>query len=432
MKEMSVRLQRWLHGTLRRAALKAIGLLICGFSLWSFALHAQTQSQDITCDGGSGAYRTEFSTGVTVDVGPMRKGAFAERACSAKLVAKGQEIPVVDDAGQVAIDILGADLGFGKPVVAFQIDETGRGSHVVYQIYSLSKPAALLYKLSGGDRYSAADTDLDGRVEIWTDDAVAVDQFEGIPKADLDFAPTVVLRFEKGHLVDAGSEFVSYYDAEISKLRSQMNQADLAEFEQSDGRLSFKSPGSNANLHRLIRTKISVLEVIWAYLYSGREEQAWSALDELWPSQDVTRVRSAISDVHSRGILHGVERSSSHKGHAHGHVHIYDAVDNSPTVTNLNPYGGAPNPSQAEPPVTQPKSILLRRPTPPPDGGSVPSENEIMELVVDAAGKVRSAQVLKATDAPLVRAASGWHFIPAFHSGSPVACRFRLNVWTLR
>jgi hypothetical protein len=211
----------------------------------------------------------------------MRKAGFAERACSAKLILRGQEISVADDADQVGIDVLGADLGFGKPVVSFEIDQTGSGSHREYQIYSLSKPIRMLYTIRGGDSYSAADTDLDGRVEIWTDDAGAVDGFEGIPKVDLDFAPTVVFRFEKGRLLDVGPEFIPYYDALITKLRIQINQSDLAEFKQSDGRLSFNAHVSIANLHRQVRTKITVLELVWAFLYSGREKEAWSALDEL-------------------------------------------------------------------------------------------------------------------------------------------------------
>jgi len=68
-------------------------------------------------------------------------------------LAKGSEVAVADDAGQIGIDVLGIDLGFRKPLVAFQIDQTGRGSNVVYEIYSLSKPAQLLYTIAGGDSY---------------------------------------------------------------------------------------------------------------------------------------------------------------------------------------------------------------------------------------------------------------------------------------
>jgi hypothetical protein len=360
----------------------------------------------------------------------MRKGSFAQRACVAKLVWNGQEISVASDAAQVGIDVLGADLGFGKPVVAFQIDESGAGSNRTYQIYSLARPPQPLYTIKGADSYRAADTDLDGRVEIWTDDALAVDGFERVPSADLDFPPTVVLRFEKGRPVDVGSEFLSYYDAQIAKLRSQVSESDLAEFKQSDGDLSAITPQSGGEFHRLARTKISVLEIVWAYLYSGREREAWSALNEMWPARDLERIRISVWNVHQSGILHNIDRSrrsSSRKGYGT----IYDAIDTSVVVSTYNPNRGAPDPSRAESPIVQPKSILLRRPPPSPDG-NLPSANETIELVVDAAGKVRSAKVLNGVDQLLVQASAGWQFIPAFRDGRPVACRFRLGIWTLK
>jgi hypothetical protein len=410
-----------------------LSVLLAGILFWPIAVQSQTSAQDVTCQDGSGEYSTRFWTGVSVIVGPLRKGSFAERACVAKLVWNGQEISVASDAGQVGIDVLGADLGFGKPVVAFQIDDSGAGSNRTYKVYSLAKHPQLLYTLKGADSYRAADTDLDGRVEIWTDDAVAVDGFERVPGADLDFPPTVVLGFEKGRPVDVGSEFLSYYDAQIAKLRAQASERDLAEFKQSDGGLSARTVQSGGELHRLTRTKISVLEIVWAYLYSGREQEAWLALDAMWPAQDLERIRTSISNVHQNGILHNVDRSRRSPSRK-GHEKIYDAMDTSVVVSAYSPYnrnGGAPDTSQPESPIVQPKSILLRRPLPSPDG-NVPPANEAIELVVDAAGKVRSAKVLNGVDEPLVQASAGWQFIPAFRDGSPVACRFRLSIWTLK
>ena len=77
------------------------------------------------------------------------------------------------------------DLGFGKPVVALQIDRSGAGFNRTYQIYSLTKPPQLLYTLEGSTSYRAADIDLDGHVEIWADDAAAVDGFEHLPSVTL-------------------------------------------------------------------------------------------------------------------------------------------------------------------------------------------------------------------------------------------------------
>jgi hypothetical protein len=413
-----------------KAALRFIPIVFAGTLFLPRVVHSQQTVQDITCENGSGEYSARFFTGATVSVGPLRQGAFADRACAAQLTWKGKEIPVASDAAQVGIDVLGADLGFGKPVVSFQIDKTGTGLRRGYEIYSLTKAPHLLYAITGGDSYRAADTDLDGRIEVWTDDAAAVDGFEGVPSVDLDSPPTVVLRFRKGRLVNVSSEFQGFYDAEIARFRSQLNERDLAEFKQSDGKLSANTRKSGQELHRLIRTKIAVLEIVWAYLYSGREQQAWSVLSEMWPSQDLQRIRAAISLLEQRGILHNVERSDRKRRRKY-QAKIYDTVNTTSVTTVYDLSQGAPVPSQAQPNIVQPKSILLRRPPPSPDG-SLPSADEAIELVVDAAGKVHSAEVIHGTDESLIKASAGWQFIPAFRDGNPVACRFRLRLWTLK
>jgi hypothetical protein len=415
-----------------KASVQFIVVLFAGISFWPIGVHSQNQAQDVTCQNGSGEYSSRFFTGTTVSVGPLRKGGFAERACVAKLAWGSEEITVASDAARVGIDALGADLGLGKPVVAFQIDKTGDGANRSYQIYSLIKPPRLLYTITGADSYAAADTDLDGQVEIWTDDAAAVNGFEGVPLQSFDFAPTVVLHFEKKRLVDVSSEFTSHYDAQIADLRAQIDARELAAFKNSDGLLSLEIPRSSDERHRLARTKIKVLETVWAYLYSGRDAEAWSALQEMWPSQDFNRIRLTMSDVRRRGILRGIDRASGRSMHKH-RVHIYDATGSSGAVSwnALNRGGVATDATEQESAVVQPKSILLRRP-PPDEAEQFRATDAVMELVVDAAGKVRSAKLLNGTDKRWIEASAGWHFIPAFRDGSPVACRFRLSVWDLK
>lgn len=128
-------------------------------------------------------------------------------------------------------------------------------------------------------------------MEIWTNDAATINGFERVPLKSFDFAPTVVLRFEKKHLVDVSSEFTPQYDGQIANLRAQMDPRELAAFKSSDGVLSMEIPRSSDELHRLTRTKIEVLEIVWAYLYSGRDAEAWSALQGMWPPQDFERIR---------------------------------------------------------------------------------------------------------------------------------------------
>ncbi|MFZ0395414.1 MAG: hypothetical protein WCF17_01635 [Terracidiphilus sp.] len=391
-------------------------------------LPAQIHPPDVTCDNGDGEYSYRFFTGLTVSVGPPQNGGFAERACAAKLTWGSQNLTVASDAAQVVIDVLGADLGLGKPVVAFQIDNSGDGTHRTYRIYSLTKPPRLLSTIIGAESYVAADTDLDGNVEIWTDDADAIDEFEGVPLKFWDFPPTVVLRFEKKHLVDVSPEFTSHYDAQISELRAKIDHQELAAFKDSDGVLSFKVSNPSVDLHRLMRTKIKIIEIVWAYLYSGRDAEAWSALQQTWPSQDFNRIRTKLSSVHQRGILRGVARETGTPRHKR-QVQIYDATGSS-QASDWSHYAGTGAPAYPlqEPTVVQPKSILPRR----PPIQDLPASDAALELVIDAAGKVHSTKLLSGADPRWIQVSAGWQFIPAFRDGIPVACRFLLSVSDLK
>jgi hypothetical protein len=185
-------------------------------------------------------------------------------------------------------------------------------------IYSLNEPPRLLRTITGGSDYSAADTDLDGRIEIWTNDAEAINGFENIPLNALDFAPPVVLRFEQKQLIDVSSEFRSDFDRQIATLRTQLNDQQLSEFKHSDGALSNKSSLLLDLAHSLSTTKITVLEMVWCYLYSDREPQAWKALAEMWPESDYKHTfeadNLANTDSHQTAASAGCYPSRAYNG----------------------------------------------------------------------------------------------------------------------
>jgi len=56
----------------------------------------------------------------------------------------------------------------------------------------------------------------------------------------------------------------------------------------------------------------------------------------------------------------------------------------------------------------------------------------MVTLVIDAAGKVWSAEPVGNADKELVGAAAGWKFIPAFTGGHAVASRVRLDLSNYR
>ena len=237
--------------TSTRLPCRCVCSFLVSFLFSTGAVGSAAQNAGITCDRGSGAYATTFQTGITINVNAVKAGGFSTRTCQAKLTWTGGELVVATSLEQVGIDVLGSDLGFRVPVVAFQIRASSADSQSEYQIYSLMNPPTLLRTIMGGSAYRAFDTNLHGHIEIWTDDTIAVDGFENIPAASLDFAPTVVLRFENRRLVDVSSEFQSHYNQQIAEVRAHIDSHDLDDFMSTDGTLNISTTHSAERLQRL-------------------------------------------------------------------------------------------------------------------------------------------------------------------------------------
>jgi len=367
---------------------------------------SNAQQQTALCSNGDGNYQAEFqSTGVSVRIGASHDGELANRRCEANLSWRGGALPVATDAAQVDLDAFGADLGFGAPVAAFQILRSDHDCCVEYRIYSLNKPPHLLRTLAGGSSFSAADTDLDSQIEIWTDDAASVAGFDGLSAAELDSPPRIILRFTRGHLQDASAEFQGDFDRVIKRLESEINPGDLSGFKLTDGKLS-NTHLPPERLHDLRLGKAKVLEIVWSYLYSGREPQAWNALTEMWPAADRSRIQTAIIGARGHGMQTKLDEPPlTHRGR-HRHAQIFDA-----TGEKLD--------------FLAPQPILLTRSSGGADTQPAGREESLLTLVIDAAGKVRSAQ---GADPELIAATAKWKFVPALINGHAVASRMRLSV----
>jgi len=370
-----------------------------------------------------GNFDAEFRTGVKVHVGAAKNRAletFATHACAAKLSWEKQELLVATGAAQLDLDAFGVDLGDGVPVAAFQIKKSETDCCMDYGIYSLEKPPRLLRTITGGEFFNASDVDLDGRVEIWTNDGAAVNGFEKLALGELDSAPAVVFRFSHGQLVDVSAEFQSYFDDEIARIRAGVSAEDLADFKNSDGGLAaIPTPASAERLHHLRVIKIKVLEIVWDYLYSGREQDAWRSLAEMWPPADMDRIRAALLNARAHGIHSQADATSaSHPQGKKKHAPIFDAVSRPGPGPRLG--------------VIPPEGILLELP---PGFGiqqpGLPEPEMLLDLVIDAAGKVRSAEPAekaRAIDPDRIKLALTWKFIPAFRADHPVASRLRIAV----
>ena len=368
---------------------------------------ATAAGQQYLCDQGSGKFQARTREGVAVAVGPEREEGLAKRDCDASISWGKDQLAVAANAATVDLDLLGATLNGVGPVAAFQV-RSNPNSFMSYVIYSLRKPPHLVRKLIGASSFSAADTGLENQIEIWADDAAAVDGLDGLLASEFDFLPTSVLRFEHGRLLDVSAEFQPYYDHVIASVRGELTPQELADFKASDGQLSLKTIAGAERLHQLRQTKIRILELVWASLYSGRDQDAWRALEEMWPAQDMPRIQGLLSRARAHGMQSQIDGVAMQARKRKKHAMIFQA-----------------------PEVAPPRAIQMSVPSSKgPLQQVVPDINVTVELVIDCAGKVRSVQ----SSGPewvhdyLQDAAKGWKFIPAFKAGQSVASRLEMDV----
>ncbi|WP_158789408.1 energy transducer TonB [Granulicella sp. L46] len=415
--------------------------------VWMASAGGWAQSRQVVCDRGSGHFDSTLA-GVTVHVGSVKSRGFGTRACEAVLRWGTGGAVVVPTAEQVDIDVIGADLGMGEPVIAFVVRPAQDNWRQYYEVWSMGRKPRKLLTLTGADMYRAADAEFNGQVAIWTTDASGVEDFDGLKHSDFTSPPMMALRLERGGLLDVSAWYRSKYDRQIAALRHGLTAQELEEFQSSDGRLIDGMAPAEVEA-RLRRTKTMVLEIVWAYLYSGRPERAWAQLEAAWPSGDVARAKAAILEARSRGIEAQVEKvaSATQPSKWNEEPPVYEFLKADPTQQNggqmvygaLGVSGPGPVFVRDQEPTglyaadKEPKAISLWRPPPPVGEQAFQQAEDTLLLTIDQAGKVQSAKMMAPrSDAELLRAALDWKFIPAYSDGKPVAYRLKMDVQLIR
>jgi hypothetical protein len=103
------------------------------------------------------------------------------------------------------------------------------------------------------------------------------------------------MRLDGDRLVDLGAEHLADYDREIEKARSELTPEERDKLKNSIY--------SQGMLFDQLPTVQKVLTIVLNYLYSGRQDDAWHTLDEMWPPADKERVEKLILERRSRGLL---------------------------------------------------------------------------------------------------------------------------------
>jgi hypothetical protein len=201
-------------------------------------------------------------------------------------------------------EISGKDInGDGQPEAVFvgysggaqpEAGSLPQGVHRwTYWIVSLGHAPGLLRELSNQTTIGFRET-ADGHIDLWTGDG-AFDYFDCLSHAETVF-PTVFLRLQGRELHDVGPEHWEDYANQIEEARRRLTAEELREFRE------FKNEDEicEGNLRPTIP---KVLTIVFASLYGGKEQEAWKALDEMWPPTDNQRIRKLILQKRAEGML---------------------------------------------------------------------------------------------------------------------------------
>lgn len=107
------------------------------------------------------------------------------------------------------------------------------------------------------------------------------------------FVPVIRFVLEGHCLRNVSAHDQEFYDEQVRKARKSPTQRDFSDFRK----------GTMQSRYRKGLVKGNVLSIILSYLYSGREDRARAALEELWPPSDQKRIWDELLSARSKGSI---------------------------------------------------------------------------------------------------------------------------------
>jgi hypothetical protein len=170
-----------------------------------------------------------------------------------------------------------------------------------YYVISLGPKPSLLLKFENNREASFLEDEKGRGFYISTEDG-EFDYFDGLCHACTPF-PLVFLKIDGKRLVDISPECADAYDEIVRESRAALSAQDLAEVvAMTTSSSESRAAGVGNGVRRM-------LEIVFAYLYSGRESRARQELQTMWPQFDQDRMWNLIQKQRREGILRYVDRA---------------------------------------------------------------------------------------------------------------------------
>jgi hypothetical protein len=251
----------------------------------AFAQASPTHSQMADgCFNGKGELHRKLDAGFSLNIRPSTQDM--EAPCWGEILdASGKQIYGQNNFGVRLNEMTGKDIdGDGQPEIVIEGYSGGAHCCWTYGFISLTTPPRVA---SIRNNHPFALKELKGRPVVYTNDG-AFDYFEGpyvaSPRAD------VYLNLQDGKFRDIGTELVPEYDRRIAEEKKLLTPEKLQAFLATRSDPDFE-------------VKSAILTIVIEYLYSGREQEAWEALAEMWPPGDRPRIQAAIVKARAGGLL---------------------------------------------------------------------------------------------------------------------------------
>jgi hypothetical protein len=251
----------------------------------------KTPDAAFSCPYAHGYDRPERLDGFTIR---LRHGSnVPSDRCRAVVTSPKGTVTTAARGWSLTIDkISGTNIdGAGRPDLVIAGYSGGEHCCFTYTVIALGKTLQPIRKIQSRSHLEF-EKQKDGSVLIEGDES-SLDYF--LVPHPMAVVPKVFLKMQGDQLVDVSDQFQPEYDKLIEQARSQLTPADLEKFRNSrynDKMFTDQLP-----------TEQNVLIIVLNYLYSGREEQGWKALNELWPGSDRERVKNLILQRRGRGLL---------------------------------------------------------------------------------------------------------------------------------
>jgi hypothetical protein len=251
-------------------------------------LHASSSFQ---CPASRDYRRPHDISGYRVQMLPGPKNS-PYRCRGTLRLAEGKPVTVARDWAMSLDPISGNDInGDGIPDVVFDGFSGAETCCYTYWIVSLGKKPRVVREIHNQVPLVFRRRS-DGSTEIRTGEG-SFDLFL-LPHSEA-VIPQLILRLQGSQLTDISSEYREEYDKQITEASNELTSADLEKFRQSHY--------NQRMFTDQLPTVKRVLTIVLNYLYSGREQQAWEALDKMWPPSDKERMRDLILERRARGLL---------------------------------------------------------------------------------------------------------------------------------